>query len=318
MIADSFSTLTAAPTARGKDVDVSKWPKLSIVTPSYNQGRYIETTIRSLITQNYPNLEYFIYDNMSTDETQSILTKYREFPQMIVIQPDRGAADAIARGMRAATGELFNWLNSDDYLFGNTLKSLGVIARKYPHFDIYAFCGGRTWANGPTLSNFSPWPRMDFNVASCLSIFGQESTFVRLEFLRRRNIRVRPELSNIFDVVLYEEMLAAGARVLFINCLGGLMFHHEKSKTAGGTPASDYEFTRTLHLFHVRQRIWRRAARTRMASLQRLCFSLPLFREAATRIFGLKRPRIAYCSFRGPDLREPACWTISSKPSNLV
>jgi glycosyltransferase involved in cell wall biosynthesis len=89
-------------------------PRISIVTSSFNQGRYIERTIQSVLDQSYPNLEHIVVDGMSTDETVSVLARY---PHLRVIrEPDSGQADAINKGFRVATGEIFGYLNSDDTL----------------------------------------------------------------------------------------------------------------------------------------------------------------------------------------------------------
>ncbi|RRN77725.1 glycosyltransferase [Pseudoxanthomonas sp. SGD-10] len=92
------------------------WPKISIVTPSYNQGQYIEETILSILNQNYPNLEYIIIDGGSTDNTVEIIKKYEDRLTYWVSEKDNGQADAINKGLEKCTGEIFNWINSDDYL----------------------------------------------------------------------------------------------------------------------------------------------------------------------------------------------------------
>jgi len=100
------------------------WPRISIVTPSYNQGQFLEETIRSVLLQSYPNLEYIIMDGGSTDESVEIIKKYEPWLAYWVSEKDDGQADAIHRGLERATGEIFNWLNSDDYLLKSTLVRL--------------------------------------------------------------------------------------------------------------------------------------------------------------------------------------------------
>ena len=97
------------------------YPKISIVTPSFNQGKYIEQTILSVINQNYPNLEYIIIDGGSTDETVNIIKKYEPWITYWVSEPDRGQSHAINKGIEKCTGHIFNWLNSDDWYEPNTL-----------------------------------------------------------------------------------------------------------------------------------------------------------------------------------------------------
>lgn len=121
-------------------------PKISIVTPSFNQGQYIEETIRSVILQNYPNLEYIIIDGGSTDETVNIIKKYERWLSFWISEPDSGQSEAINKGLCYASGDIFNWLNSDDIYLPNVFwaisryfsenKDLNVLcAREYLMYE---------------------------------------------------------------------------------------------------------------------------------------------------------------------------------------
>ena len=105
---------------------LNTYPKISIVTPSLNQGAYIEETIRSVLLQNYPNLDYHIIDGGSTDETLTIIKKYQPWLTSWVSEPDQGQSDAINKGLAKCTGEIFNWLNSDDYYLPGALEAIGL------------------------------------------------------------------------------------------------------------------------------------------------------------------------------------------------
>ena len=92
------------------------FPKITIVTPSFNQGQFLEQTIVSILDQNYPNLEYIIIDGGSKDQSISIIKKYESRLAYWVSEADRGQSDAINKGLKKATGDIFNWINSDDYM----------------------------------------------------------------------------------------------------------------------------------------------------------------------------------------------------------
>ena len=110
--------------------DGSNWPRISIVTPSYNQAPFLEETIRSVLLQGYPNLEYILLDGGSQDGSLEIVEKYSQFLSYWHSKKDNGQSDAINKGMRMATGEIVTWLNSDDtYLpgvFGNIVKCFSM------------------------------------------------------------------------------------------------------------------------------------------------------------------------------------------------
>ncbi|WP_204336814.1 glycosyltransferase family 2 protein [Cryomorpha ignava] len=99
-------------------------PKISIVTPSFNQGQYLEQTIDSVLSQDYPNLEYFIVDGGSTDNSKEIIEKYAKHLTWWVSEKDNGQSHAINKGLSRATGEIINWINSDDYYEPDALKTV--------------------------------------------------------------------------------------------------------------------------------------------------------------------------------------------------
>lgn len=113
------------------------YPKITLITPSYNQGKFIETTIKSVIDQNYPNLEYIIIDGGSTDETVDVIKKYEEYISYWVSEPDGGQSEAINKGLEQAGGDIFYWLNSDDYLEPN---SLHTVAKEFTENNINVLC----------------------------------------------------------------------------------------------------------------------------------------------------------------------------------
>ena len=91
-------------------------PKISIITPCFNAALYIEQTILSIINQDYDNLEYIIIDGGSTDGTIDIIKKYENKIAYWISEPDNGQSEAINKGIAVSTGDVFNWVNGDDYL----------------------------------------------------------------------------------------------------------------------------------------------------------------------------------------------------------
>ncbi len=114
-------------------------PKISIIIPSFNQGKYIEQTIVSIIEQSYKNVEIIIIDAASTDETLAVIKKYEPYIVYWVCEPDRGQAHAINKGLAKCTGEVFNWLNSDDYLEPGALNEIAAQFATNQH--IHVLCG---------------------------------------------------------------------------------------------------------------------------------------------------------------------------------
>lgn len=112
------------------------YPKISVVTPSLNQGAYIERTIVSVIGQNYPNLEYMIIDGASSDCTLEVITRYEEELSYWESVADKGQSHAINKGLSRATGDIFLWINSDDTLAPGALWKIASYHKRYPSADL--------------------------------------------------------------------------------------------------------------------------------------------------------------------------------------
>lgn len=114
-------------------------PKITIVTPSFNQAKYLESTILSVLGQGYPNLEYMVIDGGSTDGSVDIIRKYEQQLAYWVSEPDNGLYDALQKGFSRSSGEIMAWLNADDMYHSNSLFTVA---------DIFGRFGGVKWLMG--------------------------------------------------------------------------------------------------------------------------------------------------------------------------
>lgn len=168
-----------------QEYQLDHYPKISIITPNYNQGDFIERTIRSVLDQGYPNLEYIIIDGGSTDQSVDIIKKYEDKLNFWVSEPDKGMYDAINKGFAKSSGEIMGWINSDDIHQQNSLFKLAKLFTQHKHVN---------WLMGyPTLINETDevtWEGQDAAVHNPLffylhnhmrgfSFIQQESTFWR-------------------------------------------------------------------------------------------------------------------------------------------
>lgn len=112
---------------------MSNTPRVSIVTPSYNQANFLENTILSVLEQDYPNLEFIIIDGGSTDGSIEIIKQYAKYLTYWHSQPDNGQVEAINIGFQKATGEILSFLNSDDFLLQGAVSHMVHLHNQYPH-----------------------------------------------------------------------------------------------------------------------------------------------------------------------------------------
>lgn len=118
------------------DANNTVWPKISVVTPSLNQGEYIEATIESVLKQGYPNLEYIVIDGGSTDGTVDIIERYSEHLAYWVSEPDEGQTDALIKGFDRASGDILCWLCSDDLFESGTLREVAEVFVEHPDWQV--------------------------------------------------------------------------------------------------------------------------------------------------------------------------------------
>ncbi|MEP0857776.1 glycosyltransferase [Trichocoleus sp. DQ-U1] len=222
------------------------WPKISVVTVSLNQGAYLEETLRSVLLQGYPNLEYIVIDGGSSDNTPTILERYRCELAYCVSEPDRGQSHALNKGFSRATGNILAWLNSDDrYLPGALFR----VAMAFDTYTTDIVAGGCLLTLGnnqrpfKTHHNAMPvgkvvslplerlldidgsWQKADF--------FYQPEVFFTREIWERSGAQVDESLFYSMDYELWVRMAYYGANIVHIPDSLSLFRRHEQQKTYG-------------------------------------------------------------------------------------
>ncbi len=164
--------------------DGREWPRISIVTPSYNQGQFLEETIRSVLLQGYPNLEYFIMDGGSTDGSLEIIKKYEKWLTYWVSEKDGGQSFAVNRGWERVTGAVIAWLNSDDLYLPGTLH---IVAQAYNENPKSIVICGRAIISDENLRTKSVKRPYTFDLERFLlggCVPGQSSVFIAKKVFR--------------------------------------------------------------------------------------------------------------------------------------
>lgn len=224
------------------------WPKISIVTPSYNQGQFIEETIRSVLLQGYPNLEYIIIDGGSDDGSVEIIRKYEPWLAYWVSEEDRGQTFATNKGLRRAQGEIVGWLNSDDVYTSGTLWKAAEFFQEYSEKDVvYGNCYFVNSEGVRILSDFIAEP---FHLKRLIysNFIPQPSAFVRPAALESVNY-LDERYVSCMDYDLWLRLAASGYRFGYCPNLWSAYRLHEASKTVDRSWESKHEKTVVLERF---------------------------------------------------------------------
>ena len=208
-----------------------KYPKITVVTPSYNQGKYLEQTILSVLSQNYPNLEYIIMDGGSTDNSVEIIKKYEKHLTYWQSKPDGGQAAAINEGFKRASGEIYCWLNSDDRFTEDTLNVVAEYFNNNPKCLWCAGYGSMVHENNNIKSMTQP-KMLDFD-SLCnwhVNYIFQPSVFWKKELWTKAN-GLDEELENAMDFDLWLKFARVSKGGIIDEILSKALFH-ENMKTS--------------------------------------------------------------------------------------
>lgn len=206
--------------------------KISIIIPSYNQGRFIEDAIRSIIDQNYPNVEIIVMDGGSTDNTVDVIKQYSSYITYWKSERDKGQSDAINKGVLLSTGDIVTWLNSDDVLLWNTLNLVNKYAEEHP--EIQWFLGNVLWLDrcGKIIKVGRVENESHFWNSRHIFSNGGPSAFMRRDTLIKIGL-LREDFHYMMDTELWHRYLKSGYGFKRIRSYCWGLRLHENAKMSG-------------------------------------------------------------------------------------
>ena len=212
-------------------------PLVSIVTPSFNQGEFIEATIQSVLAQDYPNIEYIVIDGASTDATVNVLQRYAEKISWIS-EPDRGQSDAINKGFLRARGDILAWMCSDDLYEPDTVSQVIEHFRQHGTTDmVYGECQYIDSQGQP----IGKYPSSEFDISSLLPFcfIPQPTVFMRRSLLDCVGM-VDADLQYAMDLDLWARVAMSG-RIDFMPQVLARYRLHDGTKTVSSSSAVERE-----------------------------------------------------------------------------
>lgn len=235
-------------------------PRISIVTPSYNQGAYLDETIRSVLDQGYPNLEYLVLDGGSTDNSVDIIRRHEDRIDYWVSEPDGGQYDAISRGLQRSTGEIMAWINSDDKYMPWAFSTIADIFVRFPeiewltsahptHWNVKGQvirCGSREGYSREAFRRGANLPGCGWYAPAWIQ---QESTFWRRSLWERAGGYVDSSFRFAGDFDLWARFFEHAELCVVSSALGGFR-KHSLQKTAIHQEKYLTEAKRILRRYH--------------------------------------------------------------------
>lgn len=200
---------------------------VSIITPSFNQAKYLEQTIRSVLDQGYSNIEYILIDGASSDGSVEIIKKYSDQLTYWVSEKDNGQADAINKGFARASGEILAWLNSDDYYLPDAISAAVKVFEENP--DAVLVYGNMLAVDehGRTINTLK-YRQLNFEDLLCFQIIGQPAVFMRRSALQRTN-GLDLSFHFLLDHLLWIQ-LAQHGKILHVDQTWSAARYHPEAK----------------------------------------------------------------------------------------
>lgn len=233
-------------------LSLNEYPKISLVTPSYNQGEYIEKTITSIIEQNYPNLEYVIIDGGSTDNTLEVLKKYDKYLSYWVSEPDNGQSHALNKGIRQCTGDIFNWINSDDYYAPNALHKVAQHFANNPHVNVVTGMETVFYEDDRQKTTDYSGTRLNASLEELVyaAHIDQPPTFFRMGIIEQIGL-LNEELHYRMDSELWMKYLLHYGKEGILKIPDKLTYFrvHDNSKTGSARLLFEAEYNALLYVF---------------------------------------------------------------------
>ncbi|KAF2333123.1 glycosyltransferase family 2 protein [Flavobacterium daemonense] len=205
------------------------YPKISIVTPNFNGEAFLEKTIESVLSQNYPNLEYIIIDGGSTDNSVAIIKKYASQLAYWISEPDKGLYDAVQKGFEKSTGEIMAWINSDDLYHPKALFAVAEIFGKYNEVNWLQGIPSIFDEMGRTVvvSEIKKWSKLDYYLGNFKWI-QQESVFWRRSLWIKAGSHINIEMKYAGDLELWLRFFRHEKLYVTSALLGGFRQRSEK------------------------------------------------------------------------------------------